>query len=297
MQSDVQIAMEAEAALNEMNPGAMTPDESPELSQVESDQEGVAPEEVDTTIPKEEVEEVVEILPEEHDPNAVLVDDGDEEEVEEVPQHRTDAKNLAEKWDMLSDEEQAEKIERLRKSGRKQTIDALAAELGTTAKNLINPDDALVEKESEVEQLKSKLAELEGVMGYAAKQAELDRYTTQMSKWAKHNKLSEVEAKELLKPDGELRKTFNELKFDPKTGDKLTLNGRLRIALNQTESVQDMLVNHRAKKTAEEINEGFKAALPGAAPASSAPHAKREEDMTAEEWLQASDVALGVRQW
>ena len=185
----------------------------------------------------------------------------------------------------------------MRKSGRKQTIDALAAELGTTAKNLINPDDALVEKESEVEQLKSKIAKLEGVMGYAAKQAELDRYTTQMSKWAKHNKLSEVEAKELLKPDGELRKTFNELKFDPKTGDKLTLNGRLRIALNQTESVQDMLVNHRAKKTAEEINEGFKAALPGAAPASSAPHAKREEDMTAEEWLQASDVALGVRQW
>jgi len=295
MLSDVQNAMQAEAELNEMNPGVEAPVESPEtveqVSQVESDQEGVESETVDTTEKNEEVE-----LPEDHDPNAVLVDEAKEEE-DKVPQHRTDAKNLAEKWDMLSDDEQSEKIERLRKSGRKQTINALAAELGTTTKNLLNPDDTIAEKENEVEALKSKLAELEGVMSYATKQAEQDRFVTQMQKWTQHNKLGAEATKELLKTDGDLRKTFDELKFDPKTGEKLTLNGRLRIALNQTESVQEMLVNRKAKATAEGIAEGYKAALPGAAPTASSVPQKREEEMSAEEWLSYSNASMGGRSW
>lgn len=280
--------MQAEAELNEMNPGVATPDDSPETSQVESDQEGVVSEEVEA--------EVVEALPEDHDPNAVLADEEEEKE-EEVPQHRTDAKNIAERWDLMSEKEQKDKLEKLRMSGRKQTLDALASELGTTTANLLNPEDALVEKENEVETLKAKLSELEGVMGYAAKQAELDRYSTQMQKWATHNKLSEEDAKELLKPDGELRKTFDKLKFDPETGDKLSLNGRLRIALNQTESVQEMLITRKAKKQAEEINEGLKAALPGASPAGSPAPQKSEDDMSPEEWLNYSNKAMGGHQW
>ena len=297
MLSDVQAAIEAEAELDGMNPGAMTPEDSPEQSQVESDQEDVVSEEVLPAEVEVEEAEVVE-LPEDHDPNATLVEGEEGEESEEkVPQHRADAKNLAEKWDMLSDTEQVDKIERLRKSGRKQTIDALASELGTTTQNLLNPEDALVEKETEVEALKAKLSELEGVMGYAAKQAELDRFDTQMSKWASHNKLNEDEKTSLLAKDGELRQTFEKVQFHPETGEKLSISGRLRVALNQTSSIQDMLVSKKAKTTAEEMNEGLKAALPGTVPALSAPSAKREEDMTAEEWLQASDRAMGVKQW
>jgi len=294
MLSDVQIAEQAEAELNGMNPGEISPDESPETPQVESDHQVIEPD-VEPTKPQDE--EVVE-LPEDHDPDATLADEPKEEK-EEVPQFRTDAKNLAEGWDLLSEDEQSDKIERLKKSGRKSTITALATELGTTAKLLINPDDALVAKESEVDTLKAKLSELEGVMSYASRQAELDRYSTTLSKWADHNKLTDTETKELLSPDGELRKTFDKAQFNPETGEKLSLNGRLRLALNQTEAVQEMLVNKKAKKTAEEIGEGYKAAMPGTGAPGTTPSvsAKQESEMSPEEWLQYTDRQLGVRQW
>ncbi len=297
MLSDIQNAVQAEAELNEMNPGAIVaPDESPEAPQVESDQEGQESEEVTAT--EEKAEEQVE-LPEDHDPDAVLADEAEEEEAVEkkVPQSRADAKNLAEKWDLMTDEEQAQKIERLRKSGRKTTIDALANELGTSTHALLNPDEAEAEKEDEVEALKAKLKELEGVMGYASQQAELDRFSTQVTKWAAHNKLSEDETKRLLSQDGELRKTFNKAQFNPENGEKLTLNGRLRFALNQTDSVQEMLVNKKAKKTAEELNEGMRAALPGTGAPANAAVSKPESEMTDEEWLQNSHQSMGGHVW
>lgn len=299
MLSDIDVAEQAEALLNEMNPGAVASDDSPETPHEESDHQEVETEvEAKPAEEAKEEESAAEVLPEGHDPDATLAEDeGGKEEEEIVPQYRKDAINIAENWDTLTEEEQQQKLANLQKSGRTSTVKALAEQLGTTPKLLTNPNQAQEEKDSRIAELEKKIEEMSDVVGYASKQAANDRVVSEINKWAEHNKFSKEETDILLASDGELLTTFNSLKFNPETGEQLSHKARLRLAFKQADTVQDILASKRAKEKVAGINEGLKAAMPGAGGATNTGTSKDINTLSGEDFLAASDAALGSRTW
>ena len=233
-------------------------------------------------------------LPEDHNPDATLEEEEPSPEPEKIPQSRTDGVKLAEKWDTLSEDEQATKLMNLKKSGRISTLESLASELGTSVDSLFNPftkEDEL----SELEILRRKVAEHDNALGYATKQSEMDRYHTELGQWASHNKLTEAESKSLTDINGELFKTFDSLKFDPQTGQPLTFKGRLKLALNGTESVQELVAAKKAGKKFDGMKEGLKASLPGGG--DSVTTKTNWEDLEGEELIAAQDALAGKASW
>lgn len=312
MLSDIAIAEAAEAELNAPFPAGDEPageepstphEESDQMESDESSEEEAQPEEEPTEeeeVKEEEEEEEPEeetkeepVLPEDHDPDATL---SEEQEPEKEPQHRVDARNLAEKWDFLTDEEQELKVQRLQKSGRLSTLQALAKELGTTVDHLLPERKREAAKGDEIAELKKKLTEMESAVGYAKKQAENDRFVAEITKWADHNKFDEEETKDLLKIDGELRNNFRSLRYDPVTGEELSYNMRLRLALKQSDSVQEALTKKMVTKELKARKEGLKAALPNSG-TSNATSASRKKNLSPEEELRMMDEQFGARVW
>lgn len=301
--SDTETAANAEAFLNAPVPASddaeLEPSETPptESDHQETPVVEEEPEEVITAEPVEEDEPTeVEKLPEEHNPDATLDESPDElDEPTKTPQFRVDAKNLAEKWDALSEEDQKDKLEKLKKSGRTATLNALAEELGTSTSKLVSvynePDN------DEIAKLKAEVEELKTALPNAHKQAEVNRFHAEMQKWANHNKLSDEEAKLIVGVDSEMHKRFENLKFNPETGDKLGFNGRLKLALSQSEEVQDLIAAKKAGIKYEGIKQGLKAKMPGSGTAIHTTKSVNFEGLDGEDFLNAQDEAAGVRKW
>lgn len=278
--SDPEMAAKARALLDGQE-DAEGPVTDPSEPPVESDHQ----EDGDT----EEISvEEVEKLPEDHNPDATLEEEPQEKK---QPQFRVDAKNLAEKWDTMSEGEQIEKLERLKKSGRTSTLNALAEELGTTPDKLSKAYDP---KEDEIAALKEKLQELESVIPVAQKQAELDRYITEVQKWAEHNKFTPEETKAVVGLDSEVRKAFESAKYDPETGEKLSFKGRLKLALNKSETVRETIAAKKAGERFAGLQEGLRAKIPGKG--TTAPE-KSWEGLSGLALLEAQDKATGMRKW
>lgn len=306
--SDTKTAEEANAFLNAPAPAPDAELEPSETPPTESDHQETPvveeePEEVTVDEPTEEVveestdvPEEVEKLPEEHNPDATLEESPDEpDEPAKTPQFRVDAKNLAEKWDNLDEEAQKDKLKKLKKSGRTATLNALAEELGTSPNKLVRvysePDN------DEIAALKAEVEALKTVLPNAHKQAEVNRFQAEMQKWANHNKLSDEEAKAIVGVDSEMHKRFENLKFNPETGEKLGFNGRLKLALNQSEEVQDLIAAKKAGVKYEGIKQGLKAKLPGSGNATHAPKTVNFDGLSGEDLLRAQDEAAGRRVW
>lgn len=302
--SDIETAADANAFLDapasaieiaEPEPQETPPTESDHQETPVVEEE---PEEVTTVEPVEADDTAVEVekLPEEHNPDATLEESPDElDEPTKTPQFRVDAKNLAEKWDTLDEETQKDKLEKLKKSGRTATLNALAEELGTSPSKLVRvynePDN------DEIAALKAEVEELKTVLPNAHRQAEVNRFQAEMQKWANHNKLSEEEAKEIVGINSEMHKRFENLKFNPETGEKLGFNGRLKLALSQSEEVQDLIAAKKAGVKYEGIKQGLKAKMPGSGTPIHTTKTVNLDELDGEAFLNAQDEAAGVRKW
>ena len=286
------LATEAEAFLNapataSTEDAATEPEEVPTESD-HQDEPVVEP----VAAPEGDADPVAEKLPEDHNPDATLEESTPVQE-EKQPQFRVDAKNLAEKWDSLSESEQSVKLERLKKSGRTSTLGALAEELGTSPEKL---SKAYNPQEDEIAALREQLEELKSVIPTAQRQAEMDRYQVEVAKWAEHNKFSKEETESVVGLDSDVRKKFEALKFDPESGEKLTLKGRLRLALSQSETAQEAVAAKKAGIALKGIQAGLDAKMPGTGDTAQ-PSSTSWEHLEGEDLLEAQDRAAGVRKW
>ncbi len=214
-----------------------------------------------------ESEEKVSEFDENHDPDATLKEDSDEDNKSsessppESPQYQKDAENLAKKWDSLDDSEQAKRIANLYHT-RPRVLEAFARELGTTIDTLLDQYGTEKTEKTEppfdIQSLKDELreelrAEMQEEFRPALQQAERERLTSEISKWGQHNKLSQDQIDQLNHPESDLRKSVEKIKFHPETGEKLSVLGRMRLAISNSESLQNMLIERGAIKRAKGI--------------------------------------------
>jgi len=198
-----------------------------------------------------------------------------------LPRFEKDAKNLAEKWERMPAETQMKKVENLAKS-RPHTLKALAAELGTTPELLLDQheldstDFAGAEELPEIDVDKiSKDAEDKAYARFQAEQAkntdvlesERNRFVTEVSKYAKHNKLDAKTTEAITSIDGDLLKTFESIKFDPVSGEKLSMKARLKLSIKGNDSINEALISagvlNRSKKVLAGVNAGLPAHVQG----------------------------------
>lgn len=229
--------------------------------------------------PVKTIEPVENKLPENHDPDATLKEEtpkSEKTEVKEsatVPQYVKDAQNLAKKWDVLDQTEKSAKLQNLAKQ-RPQTFKALAQELGTS------PDLLMAEAEMDPAEFNSdskpdfdpesiiREAEeraynrLKAEFGTQTTESEKNRFTSEVQAYAKHNGLSPEITQYLVDDKGELFQKFQSIKYDPSTGQEMTLKGRLRFAIASNEQVQKSLIEAGAIKKAERLIAGINSALP-----------------------------------
>jgi len=247
-----------------------------------------------------------------HDVNATLNEDDPKQDpkdpksdiAKEAPRFVRDAQNLAEKWDTLSDSAKLEKVTNLAKN-RPHTFKALAKELGTSPELLLTEHELDSTDYSAPEDLpevddpnkiyeKAKAdarAELEAEQKANGEtgQAERNRFVTEVSNFAKHNKLDAETAKAISDLNGDLFKSFEKVQFDPSTGESLSIKGRLKIALGGNEAVQSALIKAGALNTSKRVLAGVHAALPkSGSPSKSAP-------TTADEVANSDDQSFGQK--
>ena len=193
-----------------------------------------------------------------HDPFATL---------SEQPQPVKDAANISSKWNRLSSDEQAEKVLKLYNSGRTETLEALAKSQGKTSDELVteflsNEDTTETEAKPSEDELYEKfkermLKEVDAKNQPLMQHAEMLEFKTQVDKFAQHNNLTKESSEKLKQLDGEVFKMFKSVSFDPATGQKMTLNQKLKYALSNSESVKSELINAKANKKAGEIAKGL----------------------------------------
>lgn len=214
---------------------------------------------------------------ENHDPFDVLKegddddagdDDGDgKKKIEPIAKFKTDAKNIAKKWDDTNDEEKAEKVAKLANT-RPGVLKALATELGTTEAELLKEyTDADPVKAAAVDEeaLREKItkdveARLRKEMSPDLTAAETNRFKSAVDTFAKANKLTADQIKTLTNLDGDVYKSFTETTHNPKGGQELTFNERLKLSL-QSSSVNEMLIESGAIKRAKKIAAGAAAKI------------------------------------
>lgn len=225
----------------------------------------------------------------EHNPDLTLEEDQPSQSVQ-------DGINLGKRWENFSDEEKSEKISNLSKGNRKETLDALAKELGESTEDLISQfgtseDSEVYDRDAVKEEL---LEELREEMGLDATRIERNRFVLEVEKWGEHNNLSKEQIQELSKIDGNVAQAFEYLKYDPESGRELSFKGRLKMALKH-DSAQKMVTDALVKSRSEKIANGAAAKLPGTGgKESSKPDLM---DMDDADFLEESDRLSGERTW
>ena len=143
----------------------------------------------------------------------------------ETPQADVDAQNLFKKFATMTDTQKADKLKAL--ESRPQTLEALNELLGT---------DAYQEEVTEEQDVdESDSIYLERM-----------RFQSAIEDFSLRNKLSDEVVKELKNPVGAISKAFRNLKFDPSTGEALSYTQKLKMALSQSEVVQNALNDSKA---------------------------------------------------
>lgn len=267
------------------------PVEDKEQPVVETSEEEAKPTETDTEDPGKETEVKGDPKNPEHDIHATLKEEDDPAKPKEPakdteakqddksPRFVKDAKNLAAKWEDLSDEKKLEKVTKLAKN-RPHTFKALATELGTSPELLLEQheldstdlsDAGDLPPEIDVEKIR-KEAEASALEKFRAEQAgntdkaesERNRFVTEVSDFAKHNKFDDETTKKITDFNGDLFKKFNGIKYDPETGKELSMKGRLKLALSGDDSIKEALVKSGVMHQSKRVIAGVQQALPKA---------------------------------
>ena len=221
----------------------------------------------------------------EHDINATLKEEDPAEDpkdpkqdiADNAPQFVKDAKNLAGKWDDMTDGERLDKVKALAKN-RPHTFNALAKELGTSSELLLSKheldstdlspidgngkefDPEALLKEAEDRAYARMKAE--NANSPERGEAERNRFMSETANFAKHNKLDAETTKAITSLDGDLYKKFASLKYDPETGQELSVKGRLRLALNGSDTVKDAMIKSGVISRSKRVVAGVHNALP-----------------------------------